>query len=55
MRIDPRAQDDLVSAADHYNDLTPGAGDRFLVVVYQLIDQIVAFPDAMVSYLLRAA
>ncbi len=46
MRIDPRAQDDLVSAADHYNDLTPAAGDRFLVVVYQLIDQIVAFPDA---------
>ncbi|MEQ1801433.1 MAG: type II toxin-antitoxin system RelE/ParE family toxin [Gammaproteobacteria bacterium] len=46
MRIDPRAQDDLVRAADHYNSLAPGAGDRFLVAVYQLIDQIVVFPHA---------
>ena len=46
MRIDPRAQDDLVSAADRYNGLTPRAGDRFLVAVHQLIDQIAVFPNA---------
>jgi len=46
VRIDPRAQDDLVSAADRYNGLTPRAGDRFLVAVQQLIDQIVVFPNA---------
>jgi plasmid stabilization system protein ParE len=46
VRIDPSAQDDLVGAADRYNSLTPGAGDRFLATVYQFIDEIVAFPDA---------
>lgn len=46
MRIDDGAQDDLVNAADYYNSLTPGAGDRLLLSVDQLIGEIVAFPDA---------
>lgn len=46
MRFVEEARGEVVRAAAYYNERTPGVGDRFLVELNRLIEQIEVFPNA---------